>query len=148
MLASIVLVAQVAATPADFNWIAGAWLQCEPDREVSEIWTDARGGFLFNTSVTVQGGRASSERTMIAFVEGAPVFVYEPMGPNVMFRAVEVSGQRVVFENPENDFPQRIIYARDGDVLTARIEGTIDGETQSVDWTYQAAELNARCPES
>lgn len=148
MLASIALAAQVAATPADLNWLAGYWLQCSPEREVAEIWTDARGGVLFNTSITVQGDRVSSERTIITVVDGALAFVFEPMGPNVVFPAIEADGWRVVFQNLENDFPHRVIYSRDGDVLTARIEGTIDGETRSVDWTYQAAELNTRCPET
>ncbi len=59
-----------------------------------------------------------------------------------------LEGRRAVFENAENDFPQRVIYSRDGDVLTGRIEGTIDGQPQAMEWVYQPAELNARCPES
>ncbi len=54
--------------------------------------------------------------------------------------------QRAVFANPANDFPHRILYQRVGDVLTARIEGADDDETRSAEWTFNKAELNARCP--
>ena len=147
MIASLFLAAQVAATPAsDLNWLAGYWLQCDDGREVAESWSDARGGMLFNTTVNLAEDRASSERTVIASVEGQLSFVYEPTGARTVFPLVELTGQRAVFENPENDFPNRVIYSREGDVLTGRIEGSIDGQPRSMEWVYQAAELNARCP--
>lgn len=150
MLASIVAAAQMAASPvpADLNWLSGYWMACSDDREVAEYWSDARGGVLFNTTINLRGDRISSERTVMMMVEGRLSFVYEPTGPNVVFPLVTLEGQRAVFENPDNEFPQRVIYSRDGDALTGRIEGTIDGEPQSMEWVYQAAEMNTRCPES
>ena len=149
MLVSLLVAAQVAATPAsELNWLAGYWLNCDEGREVAEYWSDARGGALFNTTVNLRGERLSSERTMMATVEGRLSFVYEPTGPNVVFPMISLDGQRAVFENPDNDFPQRVIYSREGDVLTGRIEGTIDGQPQAMEWVYRSAELNARCPES
>jgi hypothetical protein len=53
---------------------------------------------------------------------------------------------RAVFENLENDFPNRIIYAREGDRLDARIEGTINGQPRSMAWSFTAQPLNTRCP--
>ncbi|WP_296817032.1 DUF6265 family protein [Brevundimonas sp.] len=147
MLISLLAAAQLAAAPAsDLNWVAGYWLSCEDGREVAEYWSDARGGALFNTTVNLDGDRVSSERTMFATVNGRLAFVYEPTGANVVFPLIALEGQRAVFENPENDFPNRVIYSREGDVLTGRIEGTIDGQPRSMEWVYQAAELNARCP--
>ena len=147
MLISLLAAAQVAATPAsDLNWVAGYWLSCEGGREVAEYWSDARGGILFNTTVNLNGDRVTSERTQFATVEGRLSFIYEPTGARTVFPLVELEGRRAVFDNPENDFPQRVIYSREGDVLTGRIEGTIDGEPRSMEWVYQAAELNARCP--
>ena len=147
MLISLIAAAQLATTPAsDLNWVAGYWLSCEGGREVAEYWSDARGGILFNTTVNLNGDRVASERTQFATVEGRLSFIYEPTGARTVFPLVELEGRRAVFENPENDFPQRVIYSREGDVLTGRIEGTIDGEPRSMEWVYQAAELNARCP--
>ena len=150
MLAALMLVAQVGLSPSppDLNWLAGYWLSCRGGREVAETWSDDRGGVLFGTTVSLGGDRVSSERTVMTMVEGRLAFVYEPTGANVVFPLRVMEGQSAVFENPDNDFPQRVIYSRRADVLTGRIEGTIDGQPQSMEWTYQAAEMNARCPES
>jgi hypothetical protein len=51
-----------------------------------------------------------------------------------------------VFENLAHDFPQRIIYSRAGDQLTARIEGPMNGKPAAMEWRYRAAALNQRCP--
>ena len=46
------------------------------------------------------------------------------------------TSNEAVFENPAHDFPQRVIYKRDGDKLNARIEGTKDGKTRGIDFPY------------
>ena len=60
------------------------------------------------------------------------VYLASPAGrhPPTPFRLIEL-------DNSEHDFPQRIIYWRDGDTLHARIEGTQDGKPQAVEWQWQ-----------
>jgi hypothetical protein len=41
-----------------------------------------------------------------------------------------------VFENPDHDFPQRVIYRRCGVQLCGAIEGVADGKTISITWRY------------
>jgi hypothetical protein len=45
-----------------------------------------------------------------------------------------------VFENPKNDFPQRILYwsTAPGE-LWARIEGTVGGKEKSMEWRWERA---------
>jgi len=50
------------------------------------------------------------------------------------FTMKENKDQKVIFENLENDFPQRIIYSRSEDTLTARIEDE-SGE-KSMEWVW------------
>ena len=71
----------------------------------------------------VRGGRAGWELSRIAPVDPTPAaplaYFAQPGGREAtVFPAVETGDQRVVFANPDNDFPQRIIYARAG-VATA-----------------------------
>ena len=62
---------------------------------------------------------------------------YGPVLDIVARRTHALRGQAfVVFENPEHDYPQRILYLRDGDELTARIEGTAGGVEKSSEWTW------------
>ena len=50
--------------------------------------------------------------------------------PPTLFPATEIGDSRVVFANPEHDFPQRITYSLDGRTLRARVEAQRDGEWQ------------------
>jgi len=141
------------STPApDLSWLAGYWLDCSGGREASETWSDPRAGLLVGHSVTVRNGRSGFEFARIEPMpdvgpEGGLAYVAQPGGAApTPFRLIESGPQRVVFANPANDFPHRIIYSRTGDVLAARIEGADDDETRSAEWTFNKAQLNARCP--
>lgn len=49
----------------------------------------------------------------------------------------------VVFDNPQHDFLQRVIYQKRGaDSLWARIEATGNGRVRGVDFPY----ARAKCP--
>jgi hypothetical protein len=50
-----------------------------------------------------------------------------------------VGESRVVFENLAHDFPQRVIYWKEGDVLAARVEGALRGRERSEEWRFKPA---------
>jgi hypothetical protein len=139
---------QAPATAPDLSWLAGYWLDCSGEREASETWSDPRLGLVVGHTVTVRNGRSGFESAHIGPApEGGLAYFARPDGASaVPFRLIESGPQRVVFANPANDFPHRILYQRTGDVLAARIEGADDDETRSAEWTFNKAELNARCP--
>ena len=66
-------------------------------------------------------------------------FIAKPSGQaETAFQLLTLSQREVIFENPQHDFPQRIIYRLDADgALKARIEGTVDGESRTVDFPMQ-----------
>lgn len=149
LLAAALWQASLPATPApDLSWLAGYWLDCSGGREASETWSDPRAGLIVGHSVTVRNGRSGFESARIApLTDGGLAYFAQPEGaPATPFRLVDSGPQRAVFANPDNDFPHRIIYDRAGEVLTARIEGADDDENRSVQWRFNRAELNARCP--
>jgi hypothetical protein len=49
----------------------------------------------------------------------------------------EYGPQRVVFENPDKEFPRRIHYWRDGDSLTARTQGRVRGQDVTEEWRFE-----------
>ena len=138
---------QVPSDP-DMGWLSGYWLSCADGREVSETWSDPRGGLMVGHGLTLSArGRVAFEVFRIGPHAGSVAYFAQPGGREAtVFPVIEVGATRVVFENPAHDFPRRIAYAREGDVLTARIEGTMDGRVQAMEWRYRAAGLNARCP--
>jgi hypothetical protein len=131
------------------DWLAGYWLACDSGREVSETWSDMRGGVMLGTSLTLgRGGRLSWEQARIgpSSSGGGISFFAAPSGqPAAEFALARSAPNEAVFENPGHDFPQRLIYRRVGDRLAARIEGQTGGRTRTVEWTYRAAPLNSRC---
>jgi hypothetical protein len=145
--AALIQTATVSPEP-DLSWLAGYWLDCSRGREASETWSDPRAGLLVGHTMTVRNGRSGFEFARIApLQDGVLAYVAQPGGAApTPFRLIESGPQRAVFANPANDFPHRILYQRAGDVLTARIEGANDDETRSVEWNFNKAELNARCP--
>ena len=152
--ATMLAVAALQGTPApieeefvlqtDLGWLAGYWLSCEGGREVSETWSDLRGGFMMGFTITATGASAEWEQMRIEYGVHELSFVAQPRGsPGTSFRLVRSGPREAVFENPAHDFPQRVIYRRDGDRLTGRIEGA---GGRAMEWRYSAAALNARCP--
>lgn len=139
---------QAAAPPPDTSWMAGYWLDCSNGREASETWSDPRAGLMVGHAVTVSAnGRASFEVSHMATTPQGFAYVAQPGGaPPTAFVLIDSGPTRAVFSNPENDFPHRVIYERSGDTLNARIEGEIDGQARSMEWTFKAAPLNTRCP--
>lgn len=146
MLAAALIQTTPLATP-DMSWMAGYWLDCSDGREVSETWSDPRGGLSVGHAVTIEGGRASFEVSHIGPTREGFAYVAQPGGvPPTVFVLSENGPTRVVFANAENDFPTRVIYEREGDALKARIEGEIAGQPRSMEWDFKAMPLNSRCP--
>ena len=149
MLTAIFAAALIQTAPAapDLSWMAGYWLDCSGGREASETWSDPRGGLSVGHAVTLEDGRTSFEVSHIGPTPQGFAYVAQPGGvPPTIFVLTESRPTRAVFANPENDFPTRVIYERDGEGLKARIEGEIGGQPRSMEWIFRAAPLNTRCP--
>jgi len=67
---------------------------------------------------------------------GVLSFWGSPKGaPAVPFRLVSMTGFEAVFENPEHDYPVRIVYRREGEALVATISGANGANPTS--WRYR-----------
>jgi hypothetical protein len=144
MIATMTALAMLASEP-DLDWLAGYWLSCEGGRDVAETWSARRGGVMMGYTITSGPAGSSWEQMRIeAGAAGELSFVAQPQGAGraVAFRLVRSGPREAVFENPAHDFPQRVIYRREGDRLTGRIEGS---GGRSMEWHYRSEPLNARC---
>ena len=147
-LFSFTVFAAACATPVSAqapDWLSGYWLSCENGRQVSETWTGAGSGELVGAGMTRTANGVDFEFLRIAPHERGWAFFGSPRGaPATAFPLVKQEPGRVVFENFAHDFPQRIIYARTGDALTARVESA-DGR-HGISWRYTRAPLDQACP--
>lgn len=126
-------------------WMAGYWLSCEGGRQVAETWTGPVEGVLVGTGLTRHARGVEFEYMRIQeTAEDGVIFFGSPGGaaPTAL-PMVKQDAASVTFENLAHDFPQRIRYTRDGDVLTARVESA-DGK-KGMSWRYNHAPLNQTC---
>ena len=123
-------------------WMAGAWSGSSGGIEMEEQWTVPKGNSMIGMHRDVGKGRTLGfEFLRIEQLADSIVYLSMPNGrsPATPFPLKEVSGTRVVFENRTHDFPQRIIYWKDGADLRARIEGTQNGKEGSQEWRWSSA---------
>ena len=98
------------------------------------------GGVMLGMSRTVREGRLiEEERLRIHMREGVLTYTAEPSGQQLTHFALKsLTDDLAVFEAPEHDFPQRILYRRvSPDSMVARIEGEQDGTLRGVDFPYR-----------
>jgi len=130
--------AEEAWSVADLGWLAGCWESVGGEVGSGEQWTFPAGGTLFGVSRTIHDSKTIGyEFLQIRETDdGGIEFVAQPSGQAAAaFAMVRMSADEVVFENPDHDFPQRIIYSVAADeTLEARIEGMVEGENRTVEF--------------
>ncbi len=124
-------------TLPEFEWLIGYWTSEKDGNKIEELWTNGAGYMMLGVHRNVYAnGRSSFEYLRIMRTRDGIVYIAHPNGSTgTTFKMKEHSDQKVIFENPENDFPTRIIYSRKGDQLTARIEDET-GE-KSMEWMWK-----------
>ena len=135
----IILLTQTT-TLADLSWIAGAW-ETAPGakRQSEEHWTTAAGATMMGMSRTVAGEKTVEfEYLRIEQRADGIYYVAHPKArcPATDFKLTRASANELVFENPQHDFPKRIIYRKGADdSLTASVDG---GEgTKAISYAYR-----------
>ena len=124
------------------EWLAGSWSGLDGTTKAEEYWMRPASGVMLGLHRDVDSaGFVWFEFLRIETRAGGTVYAAMPGGrPAVQFALKEGGRNHVVFENFENDFPQRIIYRLNDDgSLLARIEGMEEGVVRSKEWIWRKA---------
>jgi hypothetical protein len=134
----LLLLAGSALSQTMPDWMAGAWASEKDGVRMEEHWTRGSDGLMVGLHQDVTAaGKSSFEFLRIERRDGKLVYLAMPHArPETPFPVKSATATRIVFENPDHDFPQRIIYWRDGAKLCARTEGTIKGKAESEEWCW------------
>ncbi len=131
----------------DLAWLKGCWTSNRNGRAITEHWLKPAGGTMLGISRTVADGKTVEFEFMQIREEtgGGIFFIAKPSGqPEATFKLIKGSAREVIFENPQHDFPQRVIYRlQDDGSLLGRIEGVSKGKEKAVDFPMN----RARCDE-
>lgn len=129
----------VTAPPAHadegLKWMTGCWRT--KDKTYKEVWSKPEAGYLFGYAMTYD------QTGMLTFFEqsridgGAPaVFNAYPNGFGPSEFTEESRGRNsVTFSNAAHDYPQRIVYARDGSRMSATI--SLMNGARAVTWEFR-----------
>ena len=104
------------------------------------------GKSMVGMSRTVAGGKTvQTEHIQLRETNGQVAYIVAlSMGAKpTVFKLIKGSDNEAVFENPEHDFPQRIIYRRESaEALFARIEGSEKGVKKGMDFRYKRSKCD------
>jgi hypothetical protein len=129
-------------TLQDFAWLAGHWRIEQGERLVDEQWMAPAGGLMIGMARNVQAGKVREYEFTLLRQEpnGDIVYVASPSKQTqTIFKLTSLRGGEAVFENPEHDFPKKVIYTRKADgSLLAAIEGPgRDGKIRRVEYPFK-----------
>lgn len=146
LAASLLLVAVPAASnnaPAPLPaWLAGFWQAQDGINWADETWIAPRGGMMLGIGRAGSGAQMLSWETMriAARADGTLVFHAQPKGaPGTEFPAVSIGEEAIEFANPKHDYPQRIRYWRQGQLLMAEAS-KIDG-SDAQRWNFRPVQV-------
>jgi hypothetical protein len=142
--------------PFSFEWLYGTWVMDSDTGSIVETWGGGIGaaGVFHGIRVTMRNRDSDTskksdtiltERMRIEFRHDTGM-VFVANVPNeeseVVFKLLgESEPMRFVFENPTHEFPHRIIYQSKSDslphYLLVRIEGTVNGKEEGVDYAFE-----------
>ena len=121
------------------GWMAGSWrVAPRPLWTNEEVWSRPLRGSMLGVSREVFDQRTRSFEYMRVAVDrdGSLALYASPGGREpVRFAIIEADASHFVAENRDHDYPQRIIYRRTRDELTATISLVDGGRAES--WTYR-----------
>lgn len=118
----------------DLSWLEGNWQRQYNDVTQVEVWK-RQSDTLLGLSYFIKNGDSTLQETMTIY-RGESKLEFNAripeQGIDTRFKQLDDSENRISFENPENDFPQTIVYERKGDSLYAAIIGKSQGFDKSV----------------
>lgn len=150
-LALVALLPLSVAGPADrsepLEWLAGCWQLTRGASVIEEHWLRPAGGMMLGTGRTLRAGRVTEfEFVVLRYSPTGATYEAHPSGQETATFTTTGApdGERIVFENPAHDFPQRVGYRRvSRDSMVAWIEGTAGGATKTIEFPYTRARCEA-----
>ena len=120
------------------RWVIGSWYNKSPDATNSEVWEIVDDSTFSGRSYSIKNGdTVSSEFIRLLQRNGELAYVPTVSGQNngmpIEFKKTFISGDKMVFEKQDHDFPQTITYQHLApDSLIAEISGVIDGKPRAI----------------
>jgi hypothetical protein len=118
----------------------GNWEMKTPKGKTIETWKKTKDSLVGKSyQIDLKGDSVLLEKVAIKDIKGSLYYCVTGAGhaETINFKMVPSGNGLLIFENNENDFPQRIIYQNKGEnELLAWIEGLSDGKETKYEFPY------------
>lgn len=121
----------------------GKWKMDIENAEIYEEWQLVNENELIGTNYSLENGiKIINENLWIKKFADQWAYIAVTFNENItLFALIEHSPKKIIFENKEHDFPQRISYEfHKGGKLTAAIEGSVNGGLKRKEFSFILAE--------
>ena len=120
------------------QWLSGEWRRTNirPGRSGNEIWERRSNNEWAGVGLTLSGKDTVILERLKIIVTDTGVYYVADIAENktpVYFQMTAISENGFTCENPEHDFPTKIIYSRKGTELNA----VIYGNGKSIEYNFQ-----------
>lgn len=123
---------------ASSNWLLGEWRNSSANGVYIETWKQQNDSLFTAESYYIINKDTPSAETVRLEQHGTDLFyipTVQDQNDNkpVSFKLSTSSEDQLVFENPEHDFPQTIVYKRiNADSMVASIMGPREGKVDTI----------------
>jgi hypothetical protein len=119
------------------DWLIGNWENTSPDGVLTENWQKVNDSTFNAVSYFIKGKDTLHFESIVLAQKGENLtYSATVKGQNedkaVSFPSKSETEDKLVFENPQHDYPQKITYTKSANnTLTAEISGKLNGKLSS-----------------
>lgn len=127
------------------SWLEGRWENRSPEGDLSEIWKRENDSLMKGEAYFVTGkDTVFGEHVDLLQRNGELFYIVTTRGQNgeqpVEFKRTSGTETQMIFENPQHDYPTKIVYERVAeDSLVATISGVEEGKPKSERFSMKRA---------
>ena len=117
------------------DWLIGNWESTSPDGTLSENWQKVNDSTFNAESYFIKGKDTIHFESIVLSQKGDEALAYiatvkgQNEGKPVAFSSTSETDNKLTFENPKHDYPQKITYTKGAkNTLTAEISGKLQGK--------------------
>ena len=120
-------------------WLEGEWKTNNESGFAGEYWRLENDTLLSGQGMVHIAGQLKVMEEISIFIRDDQIYyganvIGQNQGRRILFRATYIADGHLVFENPQHDFPTRIVYKlKDSDTLEVNISGRDEEDSKTIE---------------
>lgn len=121
-----------------FDWLQGTWTRtnAKPGRSGVEIWQKRSDSEMTGQGISLKGSDTTFVEKLKIIMKDDAIYYVADVPENkepILFKLTSHSKNRLVFENPQHDFPKKITY----ELLRNKLKATTAGDGKEIEFWFE-----------